>query len=350
MRPRVATVLTAREWEPALVEAARRSAVVRLVARAYQPEDVPVDDLDIIVAGVETVWVSAAQVAGWQRRGCRVVGMHPSGDTPGRDLLIRAGADEVLADHMDPDEVLARLRVLSLEPRPIEPSGWVVAVTGALGSPGRTETALALASILSEAGSSMLVDLDPDGPSLSLRLRLAPQPSIVDVADALRQAPCIPSNMAWETTGLRVVTGAFGRSTLPIAARRDVLLAARDAHRWVVYDAGPARDHTTTSDGDEVVFVCDASPTGIVRAAQVMARWLGPPPRLVLNRIGDRPDDAVVAARRATGLEPAALIPYVEQIRLAALDGRRPDRAFRRSLRPLVEAILQDAPAPPTRS
>ena len=58
---------------------------------------------------------------------------------------------------------------------------------------------------------------------------------------------------------------------------------------------------------DDIVLVAEGTPIGLVRAAALTAAWVGPKPRLVLNRVPDRiRDDVVGAARRWTGLDPAA--------------------------------------------
>ncbi|MCH8949176.1 MAG: hypothetical protein IIB87_02225 [Chloroflexi bacterium] len=53
MTIRVATVLSAREWEPGLVAHARDTAALRIVLRAYQPSDIETraEDIDVVVAG-----------------------------------------------------------------------------------------------------------------------------------------------------------------------------------------------------------------------------------------------------------------------------------------------------------
>jgi hypothetical protein len=75
MTPRVATVLSARDWESGLVSLAKETAEVRMVLRAYRPEEVEEEAhrLDVVVAGAETSWVTPARIATWRRRGLRVV-------------------------------------------------------------------------------------------------------------------------------------------------------------------------------------------------------------------------------------------------------------------------------------
>ena len=82
-----------------------------------------------------------------------------------------------------------------------------------------------------------------------------------------------------------------------------VLDTARATHDRVVLDVGPC---APPYDGDALV-VCDSSPVGIVRCAALLQSWLGPEPALVVNRVDDDLDLGLI--RRATGLEPVALVP-----------------------------------------
>ncbi|MDH3396641.1 MAG: hypothetical protein OEM81_02285, partial [Acidimicrobiia bacterium] len=85
-RPRVATILSAREWESTFADMARATSLVRLVARAYQPSDLErrAGELDVIVAGAETAWVTPTAIKNWRSRGAGVLGLYPPHDRPGR--------------------------------------------------------------------------------------------------------------------------------------------------------------------------------------------------------------------------------------------------------------------------
>jgi len=350
VRPRVATVLTARPWEANLVEAARATAFVRVVTRAYSSADLDPYGLDAVVAGAETSWVSPAQIAAWKRSGCRVLGVFPSGDEPARRLLAMGGADEVLPDSTSTADLLASLRLLTMATPQPGVGGRLVGVTGAHGAPGRTEIALAVATGLAQRESCLLIDLDLSGPSLSLRLGLSPEPSVVDAAAAVRSTGHISERTIRRAGGLPVVTGAFGRRPVPAPLLSDLVLAAQADYAWVVFDAGPTYGSMEPIAAEHVVFVCDASPTGIVRAAEVFHAWTGPRPQLVLNRAPDRPADSTAAVRRATGLDPIVVVPYDKRIRRAAVSGQPISPGLGLALLPLIELLAGEAnaTAPPT--
>lgn len=339
MRPRVATILTARPWEADLVETARVSALIRVVARAYSPEDIDHRDLDVVVAGAETAWVSPAQIRIWRRLGCRVMGVYPKGDRPAQALLTRGGVDGIAPDTTTTVGLLRQLRALTMDPIPCSRVGRVIGVAGPHGSPGRTEVALALSKELRRLDPVTLIDLDADGPSLSLRLGLSPEPSLLDVGSCVRESGEIPADMVRTVSGISVITGAFGRRIFPLQLARDVILAAAESTPWVVVDLGPHLPGPINLPVNDVIAVCDASPTGLVRAAEMIMQWSGPPPFLALNRVGTPRRDVVVAARRATGLDPVVTIPYQPEVRMVGVSAQGPTDRFGSSLRPLINLL-----------
>lgn len=113
MTLRVATVLSAREWEARLVAGARSSASVRLVLRAFRPAEVAerAASLDIVVVGSETPWATPARIGSWLRLGLRVVGVHPVGDRPAAERFRSCGVDLALADDLEAEAMLREIRI-----------------------------------------------------------------------------------------------------------------------------------------------------------------------------------------------------------------------------------------------
>lgn len=346
MTPRVATVLSAREWESALVALARDTAEVRMVLRAYRPEEVEEEAsrLDVVVAGSETSWVTPARIAAWRRRGLRVVGIFPCGDRPARQRLVAAGADEVLADDTPPGSVVRAIRLLrpAAEPAPATRTAPSLVVTGPPGGPGCTEVALAIAWARAGRHRTLLLDLDLDAPCLAIRLGRPPRPDLVDAAEAVHQTGSLPPAAVASCGPLALVAGSTrpADGTLPAHLVDDVAAAACCLADLVVIDAGARRPgDSLVKAADRAVLVADASPIGLVRAARLAAEWAGPQPALVLNRVpAGRTDELVAAARRWIGLEPAALVPRREAIAAAARAARPPARTLRRALRRLEPA------------
>jgi Flp pilus assembly CpaE family ATPase len=113
-----------------------------------------------------------------------------------------------------------------------------------------------------------------------------------------------------------------------------VIDAAAAQFEHVILDVGADDERDSlVEESDAVLLVVDASAIGVVRAAQITSQWLGPQPTLILNRVDPRDRSQVVdAARRWTGLEPAAVIPDRRQVRRMTAAARMPDRRFIRSI------------------
>ncbi len=340
MTIRVATVLSAREWEPGLVQHARETASLRIVLRAYQPSDIErrASDIDVVVAGGEVSWVTPHQISTWRRLGFGVVGVHPVGDGPSEHLLEIGGANEVVPDSIDVAALVQAVRfvVPRVEAHVAESRGIVTAVVGARGAPGCTEIALGYAWALSKHRSVVLVDTDLEAPALAVRLGLAPRPDITDAADSVRSDGAIDADCLHRIGSLSVVTGSHrpGETPLRESMISGAIAAAAGMFDEVVLDVGAiSTDSMRVEEADAVLLVVDASAVGVVRAAQLTSRWMGPQPNLVINRVAPRDRTQVIeAARRWTGLDPSAVIPELKQVRRATASARPPDRRLTRAV------------------
>lgn len=340
MSVRVATVLSARDWEPGLVLYARETAELRIVLRAFQPHEIEeqAEDIDVVVAGGEVSWVTPVQIAAWQRAGLGVLGIHPHEDGPAAVMLRTAGVDELLPDTADVRTIVTAIRFISPSSALVERggTGTVISVIGPRGAPGTTEIALGLAWESGDRSSTMLIDLDVSAPSIAIRLGLPPRPDITDVADQVRMTGAIVDEALHRMGPISVITGShrIGEAPLRPAMVDDVIDAAAVAFDRVVVDLGTAEpDDPVLKRSDVALLVVDASAVGVVRAAQLVSAWSGPPPTVVLNRVAPRDQANVIAATKEwTGIEPAVVIQDRPAIRAASLAAKRPDGRLRRSL------------------
>ncbi len=346
MTVRVATVLSAQEWEPRLVSHARETAELRIVLRAFQPDEIGErsDDIDVVVAGAEVAWVTPVQIAAWQRMGLSVVGVHPRGDDPAAAMLRGAGVDELVPDDTDAESLITAIRFLT--PRSGSDldgdHGTTTAVIGSRGAPGTTEVALGLALNAADEGRAILIDLDLDAPSLAIRLGLAPRPDITDLADNVRATGTIDNADLHRLRALDVVTGSHRAGEIAIRPSmvEDVVEASATRYDRVILDLGTARaDDPVLKRADQAVLVVDGSAVGVVRAAQLITEWSGPPPQVVLNRAARHEQDQLAeAVMHWMGIEPIAFVEERRAVRTASLSARLPDRAFRRSLSSVMTA------------
>ena len=340
MTVRVATVLSAREWEPGLVAHARENGSVRIVVRAYRPSDIDsrLDDIDVVVAGGDVSWVTPGHIERWKAGGSAVVGVVPAGDGPAERLLHTGGADEIVPDSIAIDALVQAIRFAAPSATHVTSSnaGRMIAVTGARGGPGTTEVAVGLAMVRSRAAEVVLIDLDLAAPSVAIRLGLPARPDITDVADAVRATGVIDARQVHRSGSLDVIAGSHRRDEVPLRASLvdavlDVSLRAWDE---VIVDVGadPASLERVAR-ADDAVLVIEGSAIGVVRAAQLVDKWIGPVPAIVLNRVDQaQAADLAESVERWTGLAPAVVIPERPKVRRAARAASGPDRRFVKAL------------------
>lgn len=344
MTVRIATVLSAMEWEPRLVAHARETAEVRIVLRAFQPDEIEErgDEIDIVVAGAEVAWVTPTQIAAWRRAGLGVIGVHAAGDEPAVSMLTTAGVDDLVSDDTDPESLITAIRFLGprAEQAVAEQLGRSIAVIGARGAPGITEVALGLAIVESASHGAVLIDLDIGAPSLAIRLGLTPRPDITDVADQVRVAGSIPPESVHRVGSLDVITGSHRDGEIAIRPTmiEDVVEVASTRYERVVLDLGAAApDDRVMKRADTALLVVDGSAVGIVRAAQLVSEWSGPPPRIVINRAARHERNQLIeAATHWTGIVPDVVIEDRRSIRASSLDARPPERYLLRTLTPIA--------------
>ena len=345
MRPCVATVLSAREWEPLFVNVARSTSLVRLVARAYEPADLDrrAGELDVVVAGAETAWVTPTAIKQWRSRGLAVLGLHPPSDRPARRLLTIGGADEVLPDTTEPERILHVVRTLHRPRTAPRESGKLIAVTGSRGAPGISEVALGLAWGLAKQAATLLIDLDRQGPSLSIRLGVVPAPDVAHAADEVSISGALPSGVT-RIGPLALLAGppAGNPGPLTSALINEVVHAAEASFQRIVIDLGVGEpDDPLLYRAASRVLTCAATPKGLIRAAATIEAWAAPLPELVLNHIPENGrEDAIRAARRWLGREPKVLVPHLAEIHESAREAAPPHPELVSLLEPLHRPTL----------
>lgn len=325
-------------------EAVDRLLATGVVPVAVVPRDDTVTEERMRAIGVEHVVPSdaaASVVAGVLLEAVR---RHAAGatDLPGSDAWSTGRA------FADPSTGLAAVPPGEGAPPPSEPAqrGFVVAVWGPTGAPGRTTVATGLADELARLGAStLLVDADVYGGTVAAVLGLLDESP--GLAAACRQASgqrldaATLATLCWQLgPQLRVLTG------LPLASRwpelrpagvAAVLATARSLAEVTVVDCGfcletdeelsfdtvaPRRNGATLAvldDADIVVVVGSADPLGMQRLVRGLSELrdaeVTAPAWVVLNRVrsGAVPGDVAVELRSAlerfAGRAPSALLP-----------------------------------------
>lgn len=307
MRPAIATVIGA-GWEPRLVEHARATGLARLVGRCCDHAGLVdvASRADVVFIGSESHWLPASDLR-QLAAATRLIGV--ATDTPGAKLLDAAGVSDVIGADTPPAGMLA----MALAEHPRQP-GRVVEVTGPRGAPGRSEVALALTYVAGASEPSCLIEADHAGPSLGLRMMLPPA----------------RSGLMHRTRGASLVPAPAGTSVVGTVRIAGFIDSSRQTHATTVVDGGPHSAWHSIIDVEQVVIVGEASDVGVVRLARLCESWVGPTPHLVINRHREGQDLRQV--RRATGLEPAAVISEHGMAR----PGLIPTAEMRKALRDLA--------------
>lgn len=302
MRPAIATVVGP-GWETRLVNHARTTGLARLVGRCCDPAGLAdiARRADVVFIGSDVHWLGETDLRALGAT-TRLIGV--AGDVPGARLLDTMGVPDVIDASMSPAGMLA-VAVANGHSDP----GRIVEVTGARGAPGRSEVALGLAYAAAVTQSVSLLELDHAGPSLGIRMALPPS-----------SHPTLH-----RTDGPSLMPLPVGVDPLPTGAVVGLVARATQQHAVTVLDGGPASTWHRLVDVDEVVFVGEATDVGVVRLARLCQAWLGPTPSLIINR--HRPGQDLGRVRRATGLEPSAVIPELPS---------SPHRHMQPLLRPLA--------------
>lgn len=273
-RPRVATVLTALRWEESFVAHARRTGAVRIVARAYRPEEVAASGAEVAVVGEETGWLHADVVGLWSALGLKTVLVTPNTDSEYRVACASA----------DPDDILTTVHEVWLDEWPAFDLISIVGPSGA----GVTEISCALAELWAPVHL-----VDQDDPAATLRL--SPDSRRAESVTISPDFPIEPHE--------RTIVDRGGRGPLP--------------------------------DG-RCVLVVAHTPLSFVRAAKLIAQWTGPVPDLVVNMVRDDVHARSLAVANV-GLEPLLLLPYDPEVAARAARGESCPDWFTDRLASLLE-------------
>lgn len=326
MIPRVVTT-AGPGWESELVEQARLTGSLKIAQRAFHPAQVQQvlrrGTARAVLVGAEIPWLSPGLISAWQDRGLVVIGISDSYHPLDCELLEDWGCNYVL-EQPDPEWAATVLRADSPGrdlARGVQEGPTVVAVGGPRGAPGRTEVALGLAWMAARTGPCLLIEADPS-PTLGLRLGLPPPTNAYEPVDF---------------HGIDVLLQRAGGSAVG-------MLVGGWSRLWdypiTVVDLGPCVKSFEQWPGQKVV-VCEASPSGIVRAASFLARLdRRRQPWLVVNHLeaNDLMQSEVlfhlgVWAER----QPDALIGKLDDLQWR----KPPPASLQRSLKPLVTLLQQ---------
>jgi MinD-like ATPase involved in chromosome partitioning or flagellar assembly len=305
MDAELAIALSAREWPDRLRRFLADHGGARVRLAALGPEDLLSESYDILLIDDSCSFLTPRLVELVSGRGRIVIGVYDSREfADGRSRLVECGVTTVVEAGSDPDEYLRVIAEVASSRRPPEeppavvaagegdeppPGSAMVAVGGPAGGPGATEVAVALASVLSRRGATVLVDADDHAPAVAQRLGLPLYPNVrtaIDVLDhrtgplertlhrvadaGFLALPGLASAGDWSEVRPRQVTDLIGQL---VAAHRHVVVNVGSRLETDGLGVGPGRYGMTRAiveRADRLVAVGAGTPVGVAR----LLEWL----------------------------------------------------------------------------
>lgn len=362
----LALAASSRTWSDALHRFLADHGGARVRAVVMGPEDVTVEDYDVLVIDDVCSFLTPRLVEQARRHGRLVVGVFESSDgADAKRRLLECGVDDVIEAEATPDEFLeVVLRVRQFVPRaydlpasdtPAPRPGRLVVVGSPPGGAGATELALALGAEL----GGVLVDADDVAPSLAQRTGLTLHPNLRTAIDLVHHQAGDVTGALKHLGSVDVIAGlAQGEDWAQlhpgeVEAVLSELAAVRDP---VVVNVGSGIERPHLGEGrfglarailaraDAVIGVGLPTPVGVTRLVRWMleAMVIAPDAEVtaVVNRVPKsqyRRAEIETELGRALPGVPVAFVPEDPRVAEAAWAGNPVGRGpFRRSVRKLA--------------
>ncbi|HLM19431.1 MAG TPA: hypothetical protein VK549_16535, partial [Acidimicrobiia bacterium] len=312
------------------------------------------EEYDVLVVSDRWPALTYGFVGAVRARGRSILGVFDPEEPAGKDHLVDLGVDVTIAADAQVAEFVVVLRELVTESAvaslrsdakahpvltgDVEPSGRVVAVSGARGS-GITEVALGIATALADHHRSvLLLDAHEAAPALAGRLGLPLEPNLRTAVDACAHGlgaldDCVVAVVDRGAARLGAIAGhpsAIAAAQVSTQDVLDVVSAARHDHDFVIVDLeqGTPTARAVTGLADAVVGVVHASPVGVVRGLEwtvdAVGRGAATPLHLVVNHAPrSRFRQEEIRAEIERTIRPASLgwCPHDRAVEAAAWDG-----------------------------
>ena len=351
----VALAVSARIWPDRLHRFLADHGGARVRAQVLAPEDALAESYEVLIIDDVSSFLTPKLVRELQRRQRMVLGVFdPADGQDGKERLRECGVDQVIESAASAEEFVVAVRALVIlaPSRPnAEPHTAVVATRGgrliAVGSPpggcGATEVAICLATRLSAAGPTVLVDVDELAPSLAQRLGLRLLPNLRTLSDVIQHRSGDLGRAFQPVADVSVVCGFSGErdwtEIRPIELH-DLLSELRGRFQFVVANVGPLREdgglanterfglsRLVLTAADAVVGVGLGHPVSVSRTIAwcLAATYLNPnaSKSLLINRAPRstyRRGEIRLEVLRATGLR-VDFLPDDDRVEAAAWQG-----------------------------
>lgn len=342
MRPAldIALAASARAWPDRVHRHVLDHGGARVTGRLMGATQCLETAYDVLFVDDVCSFLSPRLVSMLREDGRVVVGVYERDDGPdAKRRLLECGISDVIEADASPDEFLARAfasveiaTLLPPRPAPHPDRGRVVGVAGVTTGTGATEVAVGLGFRLVRRVESVLVDLDPDWPSVAQRLDMAPHPNLLTLVDLVLHEGEVGDAMS-PVEGLGVVGGAGWRgerASVPPYEVGMAIDALRAVSQVVIGDLGVlGRVFDEIMDRvDALVVVARGDPVGVTRlmreAPHIRHRAETTPTAVVVNMCprrryhrGEIADEVVSALSTI----PVVLVPRDRRVEAAGWEG-----------------------------
>lgn len=304
----IAIAASAREWALSLHRFVADHGGARVRVRVMHPEQALEESYDVLVVDDITSFLSAHLVHQVQRRDRKVLGVYE--EVSGENRLNQLGVNAVIEADAEPEEFIALISELASQRAMDEEfadlvaelnergvagreatTGRIVAVGGAGGGVGATETAVAVAVDLATRGPSVcLVDADDVAPGLAQRLDLPLHPNIRTAMDNIQHRegtvgdtlhrfgdrftilPGLPNARDWvdirSANVLDVVTSLADTTDVVVV---NISSMVEPEGNGTPGDSRFGLGRLILAVADDAVLVADPSPLGIARVVEWLA-------------------------------------------------------------------------------
>ena len=362
MTPDIAMAASARDWPDRLHRFILDHGGGRVVDRVMSADQATGSSFDVLLIDDVCSFLSPRVVSLVKQSGREVIGVYlPEDGSDAKRRLLECGISDVIETEALPEEFLSKVhatlshRMPTRLPEPAADSpAFRIGVTGACEGVGITELSIALAWSISRAAETVLVDLDPNWPSVAQRLDLPVHPNIRTAIDHALHRPDRLSEALQKLERLSVLGGRADGGQGAEISRADALMlldAVGSSTEVLVVDLGPMTELASTliKEFDTVMLVGTATPVGVARLVRTAGIILGRQPMtslvVVANKTargGFHRSEVVAEIGRALPDVPIVTLPVDPGLDEATWNGTLTGRGrFNRSVEEVSRLLIR---------
>jgi MinD-like ATPase involved in chromosome partitioning or flagellar assembly len=339
--PDIAMAASARDWPDRLHRFILDHGGGRVVNRVMSTDQATGSTFDVLLIDDVCSFLSPRLVSMVKKSGREVIGVYlPEDGSDAKRRLLECGISDVIETEASPEEFLSKVRATLSHRVPTTPpeslagsSAFRIGVTGACEGVGITEISIALARSISRSVETVLVDLDPNWPSVAQRLDLPLHPNIRTAIDHALHRPERFAEALQTRESLSVLGGRADGGQGAEITRADALMlmdTLGPSAEVLVADLGPMTELASTliREFDTIMLVGTGTPVGVARLVRTAGVIRGRQPSTSLvavanktSRGGFHRSEVVAEIGRALPDVPVVTLPIDSALEEAAWNG-----------------------------